>query len=68
MIAFDLAVGGVLVILLIVSLRLRRHGEHAAAESHWTATDEVFRDPSTGRVMRVWLDPADRSRHYVPER
>ncbi|HYT29886.1 MAG TPA: hypothetical protein VEN82_03850 [Actinomycetota bacterium] len=40
----------------------------ALAESGWRATDEVFRDPSTERVMRVCVDPADGSRHYVPER
>ena len=28
---------------------------------------ERFRDPSTSTVMRVWVDPADQSRHYVPE-
>jgi hypothetical protein len=31
-------------------------------------TDERFRDPSTRAIMRVWIDPADQSRHYVPER
>ena len=25
------------------------------------------RDPSTRAIMRVWIDPADLSRHYVPE-
>jgi hypothetical protein len=33
---------------------------------HWVATDEVFRDPVSGRVMRVWIDPTDASRHYAP--
>ena len=28
---------------------------------------ERFVDPSTKRVMRVWIDPGDHSRHYVPE-
>jgi hypothetical protein len=41
-----------------------RHGEPGRIEQHWIATDEVFRDPSTGRVMRVWIDPSDGSRHY----
>jgi hypothetical protein len=47
----------------------RRHG-HAQArrpEPGWVRTDERFRDPSSGLVMRVWLDPADASRHYVPD-
>jgi hypothetical protein len=46
-------------------VRRRRHGESDAPKAHWHATDEVFRDPSTGRVMRVWVDPSDGSRHYV---
>jgi len=43
-----------------------RHGEPGRIEDHWIATGEVFRDPSTGRVMRVWMDPADGTRHYGP--
>jgi hypothetical protein len=30
-------------------------------------TAERFRDPSTKKIMRVWIDPADGSRHYVPD-
>jgi len=33
----------------------------------WIPTNERFRDPSTSTVMRVWVDPSDQSRHYVPE-
>ena len=33
----------------------------------WIPTNERFRDPTTRAVMRVWIDPADQSRHYVPE-
>jgi hypothetical protein len=33
----------------------------------WIPTDERFRDPTTRAVMRVWIDPEDQSRHYVPE-
>ena len=45
----------------------RRHGEDAEVRPHWVATDEVFRDPTSGRVMRVWIDPTDGSRHYAPQ-
>jgi hypothetical protein len=45
----------------------RRHGEHRAAQPGWLPTLERFRDPSSGRLMRVWIDPADASRHYVAE-
>lgn len=44
----------------------RRHGETDGPQAHWIATDEVFRDPTTGRVMRVWVDPTDGTRHYAP--
>jgi hypothetical protein len=30
-------------------------------------TAERFRDPSSGVIMRVWIDPSDESRHYVPD-
>jgi hypothetical protein len=46
----------------------RRHGESGAADPAWMPTKERFIDPSTERVMRVWVDPADHTRHYVPER
>lgn len=47
----------------------RRHGHGQAEEpaAGWIPTAERFRDPTTRRVMRVWIDPADHSRHYVPE-
>jgi hypothetical protein len=45
----------------------RRHAEAGRPEPHWVSTDERFRDPSSGRLMRVWLDPGDGSRHYLAE-
>lgn len=45
----------------------RRHGEAQRAESAWVPTAERFRDPTSARIMRVWVDPLDASRHYVPE-
>jgi hypothetical protein len=45
----------------------RRHAQSAAPGPGWVPTTERFRDPSSGTVMRVWLDPADQSRHYVPD-
>ena len=49
--------------------RRRRRGHAQAAEpgAGWVPTGERFRDPTTRAVMRVWIDPADQSRHYVPE-
>jgi hypothetical protein len=46
----------------------RRHGESGAPSASWMPTKERFIDPTTQRVMRVWVDPADHTRHYVPER
>ena len=48
----------------------RKRRGHAHADrpaAGWVPTDERFRDPSTRAVIRVWIDPADHSRHYVPE-
>jgi DUF1707 SHOCT-like domain len=50
--------------------RGRRRRGHAHADqpaAGWIPTSERFRDPSTSTVMRVWIDPVDQSRHYVPE-
>lgn len=44
-----------------------RHAQTDAAHAGWLPTSERFRDPSSGALMRVWVDPADTSRHYVPE-
>jgi Domain of unknown function (DUF1707) len=48
----------------------RRRRGHAHADqpaAGWIPTNERFRDPSTRTIMRVWIDPADHTRHYVPE-
>ena len=47
--------------------RRRGHAQAAKPAAGWLPTDERFRDPTTRAVMRVWIDPADQSRHYVPE-
>ena len=47
--------------------RRRGHAQAAAPGEGWVPTDERFRDPATRVVMRVWVDPADLSRHYVPD-
>jgi hypothetical protein len=65
---------GVIILLVLavvvgcffISLTLRRHGESDRPNPDWRRTEEVFNDPSTNRVMRVWLDTAG-DRHYVPE-
>ena len=45
----------------------RGHAQASAPAAGWIPTEERFRDPTTRAVIRVWVDPADHSRHYVPE-
>jgi hypothetical protein len=64
----SLVIIGVLAVVAIVGwFNLRRHGQNDHPAATWVPTEESFRDPSSGEIMRVWLDPADGSRHYVPE-
>lgn len=56
----------VVVVCFFVSFFVRRHGESQHPQPEWRRTDEVFTDPSTNRVMRVWLDALG-ERHYVSE-
>ena len=45
----------------------RGHAQVATPAAGWIPTDERFRDPATRAVIRVWIDPSDHTRHYVPE-
>ena len=45
----------------------RRHAQQMEPGAGWVPTPVRFRDPSTRAIMRVWVDPADMSRHYVPD-
>jgi len=38
-----------------------------ALDPRFQRTDEVFTDPTSGHVMRVWLDPTNGERRYVAE-
>lgn len=62
-----IVVGAAILVAVVWSFFVRRHGESALPAEGWERTDEVFVDPSTNRRMRVWVDPADGSRHYVAE-
>ena len=46
--------------------RGRGHGDADRVSPEWRPTAERFRDPRSGRVMRVWEDAAG-ARHYVPD-
>jgi hypothetical protein len=45
--------------------RYRSDGKSASASSQ--PTDEVFNDPTTGKSMRVWYNPATGEREYRPD-
>lgn len=40
---------------------------HGAATGSLQATGERFRDPATGKMMRVYEDPRSGAREYVAE-
>ncbi len=44
----------------------RGHGDAERPQIGWQPTGERFRDPRSGWVMRVWVDPGG-GRHYVPD-
>jgi hypothetical protein len=56
----------VVVGFIVASLFVRRHRESNRPGPGWQRTDEVFNDPSTNRVMRVWIDESG-ERRYVRE-
>lgn len=59
-------IGLVVIGFIVASIFVRRHRETDRPQPGWQQTAEVFNDPSTNRVMRVWLDQAG-ERHYVAE-
>jgi hypothetical protein len=60
-------IGIAVLVAVVMSFFVRRHGESVLPSENWERTDEVFLDPTTNRRMRVWVDPIDSSRHYVAE-
>ena len=57
-------IGLVVVGCIVASFFVRRHRESIRPGPGWQPTNEVFNDPSTDRVMRVWLDESG-ERRYV---
>jgi hypothetical protein len=55
----------VVCVVLYVLYDRRYHGTTSA--SGLRATKEVFRDPTTGKLMRVYEDPRTGAREYVSE-
>lgn len=67
LLAVYIVVGLAILVAIVMSFFVRRHGESALPADGWQRTDEVFVDPTSGRRMRVWVDPRDGERHYVAE-
>lgn len=45
----------------------RYRGTHKTDSASSQPTNEVFTDPTTGKQMRVWYNPATGEREYRPE-
>jgi hypothetical protein len=61
------ATGLVVLLLVIFKLRQRPIVEARVPGEDWQRTDELVHDPTTGRMLRIWVDPADGSRYTVAE-
>jgi hypothetical protein len=68
LVLFYVVVGSAILVAIVMSFFVRRHGESDLPAGDWQRTDEVFLDPTTNRRMRVWIDSADGTRHYVNEK
>ena len=60
-------IGIAVLVAVVMSFFVRRHGESALPAGDWERTDEVFVDPTSGRRMRVWVDPVNGARKYVAD-
>ena len=49
--------------------RRRGHAQAARPGAGWVRTSERFRDPTSGVIMRVWVDPSTdpETRRYLPD-
>lgn len=61
------AVALVALLVFLYRFRARPIKEASAPGEDWKRTDEVVHDGTTGRTLRIWIDPADGSRHAVAE-
>ena len=58
-----------LLVLLVFIYRFRAKPivEAAVPGEDWQPTEEIVHDEATGRTLRIWVDPAEGSRHSVAE-
>jgi hypothetical protein len=59
-------VGLAVLVAVVMSIFVGRHGESPGPRAGWVPTPEIFRDPGTDRLMRVWTDERG-GRHYLPD-
>jgi membrane protein implicated in regulation of membrane protease activity len=60
-----LLVGALLLIVASYSLGRRARRHMRQVDARFQPTDEVFRDPSSGRLTRVHVDPETGERRYL---
>jgi hypothetical protein len=62
-----LLIGCLAAVILIALYVIYDRRYHGKSGSHLQATGERFRDPATGKMMRVYEDPRTGAREYVSE-
>lgn len=62
-----ISVGVLLVIAVVTYLVWDRRRYRGGGKGDFGPTGEVFRDPATGRMTRVWEDPSTGRREYRDE-
>ncbi|HEX5451163.1 MAG TPA: hypothetical protein VFW86_02125 [Candidatus Limnocylindrales bacterium] len=55
------------VLLIVAVYEEARYRTRAGRADRFQRTDEVFRDPTSGELTRVWIDPTTGERDYRPE-
>ena len=60
-------IGLIVLLLVIFKLRARPIVEARVPGEDWQRTDQLVHDPTTGRTLRIWVDPVDGSRYTVAE-
>jgi hypothetical protein len=57
----------VVVVAVVGYLVWDRRRYRGGGQGSFKSTDEVFRDPTTGKLTRVWEDPSTGRREYREE-
>lgn len=63
--ALYLAIGGVLILGSVLTIRDTYKPEIDEHRGHWEMTGERFRDPASGQMMEVRYNPTTGQRDYV---